>query len=922
MNPDDSPSRSPRQGTPADAPWLLRHKVELPDPVAGYVNRPTLQKRCSAMANRITLLQAPGGFGKTALLARCCHLLRAKGVAVAWLSLDEDDRPEALAGYLSLAFKSAGLDTTAPQTRDEDAGDDLAPAQDADTRAGYRINLLIGAIERLRTPCLLALDEIERLRNAEAVAMLNRLVRAAPPNLHLAMACRALPAGLDISMLLLDGRVNAIKTDDLRFSRADVAKFFDKKLSRREITELAAKSAGWPIALRIYRNASRSDALPDIVGEADVAAAWIESRLWRGMSGADRDFVLDIALFDWIDPDLIDEATGTLSSRRRLASMGALAGLLQTSGGANSPMRMHPLIRDHCANRRFVEDPVRFRSIHRVIAKALARRGQVVDAMRHAAEAADSALVGEIAVGAGGIQLWIRRGFGALRTVDGYLTEEVLAAHPRLALVRCLVLAISGNLEEANRVCDAVSDVLPKPQPGLRAGGTSASLIDQVLVRGILGLISCSPVTDHTKWMSSSAALQQEPDTDAVARGMFKLGTCIALNAKTRFNDALEWADRARTDLGRTTLYLSPHVDYQAGLACMALGLTREAERWYGRGLDAARTRRLGDTSTVLFGEILTAELALERSAGPPRHRPPPASPSVLGECGAWLDIYAAGTSVATEFALSENGLDSALEAVDNAREYAGRTARFTLVKLLWAMRVTLLATGGRTNEAERAWRVGDLPAKATDCLDLEQLSWREVEALAGARLDLLVARRDVEGARKFAAALLDIARRRQMVRTLMRTLAAAVRLESQAGDTRRAMAHLGSFLELYAMADYARPLAREQEAAVPLLNRAAREADRQSAITAVQLRDAIVDARVEPPRAPAADAVLTQQERDILVRIAHDTDAKIARDLGLTYDAVRYRIRQVFAKLNARSKHDAVHKARSLGILSPDESD
>ena len=98
-----------------DAPWLLRHKVELPDPIKGYVRRPDVEGRCALMAHRLTVLHAPGGFGKTALLARCCRTLRSQGVAVAWLSLDEDDGPESVATYLTLAFERAGLEVVRPR---------------------------------------------------------------------------------------------------------------------------------------------------------------------------------------------------------------------------------------------------------------------------------------------------------------------------------------------------------------------------------------------------------------------------------------------------------------------------------------------------------------------------------------------------------------------------------------------------------------------------------------------------------------------------------------------------------------------------------------------------------------------------------------------------------------------------------------
>ena len=151
--------------------------------------------------------------------------------------------------------------------------------------------------------------------------------------------------------------------------------------------------AGWPLALHICRNAAPHGAANAAGGgDDDTVAGWIEMRLWRGLPVVDRDFVLDIALFDRVDPDLIDEVTGARNARRRLASMRALAGLVSTTGGDGSLMQLHPSIKGYCERRRFEETPERFRTIHCGIAQALARRGRVVEALRHTVAAGDTAL--------------------------------------------------------------------------------------------------------------------------------------------------------------------------------------------------------------------------------------------------------------------------------------------------------------------------------------------------------------------------------------------------------------------------------------------------------------------------------------------------------------------------------------------------
>ena len=91
-------------------PWLLRRKVTLPDPVAGYLHRAELVESAMPTRQRVTVLKAPAGFGKTTLLAECCRSLGEDGVQTAWVSLDERDEPAVLDIYIAFACRSAGLD--------------------------------------------------------------------------------------------------------------------------------------------------------------------------------------------------------------------------------------------------------------------------------------------------------------------------------------------------------------------------------------------------------------------------------------------------------------------------------------------------------------------------------------------------------------------------------------------------------------------------------------------------------------------------------------------------------------------------------------------------------------------------------------------------------------------------------------------
>ena len=101
----------------------------------------------------------------------------------------------------------------------------------------------------------------------------------------------------------------------------------------------------------------------------------------------------------------------------------------------------------------------------------------------------------------------------------------------------------------------------------------------------------------------------------------------------------------------------------------------------------------------------------------------------------------------------------------------------------------------------------------------------------------------------------------------------------------------------------------------LPILERLT-HASPESAVsgTARKLKAALSLPRSDEPTREAV--VLSRDELKVLEMLESHTDKEIARELNLSYDAVRYRIRRAFVKLGARGRYDAVHRARACGIL------
>lgn len=907
MNPTNAKGSQVQRSPSGPFPWLATEKVTPPDRVAGYVHREELLDRILPIRRRTTLLTAPGGFGKTVLLAESCRNLRESGVVAAWLTLDVNDAPQALDGYLAFSFQAAGLDIV-------DALD--LPDTDRLPRGALprRTAILVRAVEKHGAPCVLALDELEQLEDPASLALLDGLVKWGPANLHVAIACREIPNAFDIASSVLAGRGKRFSVDDLRFSTPDVARFFGSELTDHEVASVVRESRGWPIALRMLRNEGEGGALVAAGDAADVADNWVESRLWRSLTDADREMLLDVGLFERIDAALLNEVLEANDAKRRIEAIPALAGLLESVAGAESGvLRLHPLIREHCVRQRFRESPERFRRIHRGIAKALARRGETVAAVRHAAETGDSALVGEILEARGGVRLWQREGLVRLQAVDRFVTDDVVKRFPRTALAHCIVLLLTGQLDQARKQYAAVA-AARRAAPGDAAVEGPDYVLDDTTVRAMLCLYGCERLSSEAvrAVVADQARLAAMDEVDPLMRGAFEQGVCVYHNLKAEFDAALDRAERAERCLPDVP-YGAISLDLYRGQVAMARGEVDQAEAAYGRALATARAHFMQDQVSAARGEAFMAELSLERN----RVVPVESALRIAEACqdaGTTLASFAAIAGVVLDGMLARDGIDKALSAVAPMQDYARALNLPAVVRYLAGEYVSLLVIKGHTGDAEEAWRADGLPEFAEGCLDLEGQSWRELEAIACARLRLLTARQQFEAGRSFLRDLVAETSGRGLRRSLMRALALGVSLERRAGRPDEAEIHLNRYLDLFVDTDYGRPVVRERESLKPALERLLdNDPGRAAAESAKRLLAALDDFERWKQ---AGRASITPREMDVLQRLEAQSDREIAADLNITRAGVRFHVGNIFRKLNVRKRHDAVRRAREVGRL------
>ena len=904
--------RSPRQaggrsGDTSPLPWLRLQKIALPAPVAGYVDRAKLIARAMPVRRRLTVLQAPGGFGKTTLLAAVCRRLREKGVPAAWVSVDELDEPAILDTYIACACRSAVAGVVAgPETL-------ATPVLGEEARSIYgRTRVAMRQIANLDGPFVLVFDELERLESPGSAAFLDFLLQHGPPNMHLALSCRRLPDGVNIAGTVLDGHAAIMSAEELRFSKSEVRAFFDGGLSRPQLAAMMSESAGWPFALRVSRNEMRHGRRSNARESQEFVENWVESRLFAGLGAEDREFLLDIGLCEWMDAALLDEVLERNDSRRRIDTMPILVGLLdRVRDGDMDRWRLHPLIRDHCARRRYRDTPQRFRFIHRRIAQALERRGQTVSAMHHAVEAGEPALAGDILERAGGVRMCLREGSVRFQAADRLLSDDVIATRPRLALVRCMALVRSGRMKEATDIYRSVAETgnLGSLEPDASEAEFELA-VDNCVVREIVFWYGGER---KSAWMQMQirdlALIETSSRVDPTLRGYLEYGLCVDYAAVAEFRTALEWATRARRSFDGNP-YMRAYVAIVEGRIAMAQGRAKDAEANFGRAARMARRHYPHEGALKAICQGGLQELALECNRVAPGTGWTSVPEALM--TGVSINALAGASGVVIELKMQDEGVESAIAAADELLDHVRTTMGVPVMTCcLSALRVSLLARAGRLHDAEEAWTSAELPQKPADCLDLTVWTWLEMEALSCARLRLMIGSGRFEEGRAFADELRKLATARGLTRTLMRALVLSMVLEHCAGEERAAARHLEAYLRACADTPYAGPLVRERAACAQILGAFLDSAvDSNSRETARSLLAAME--LVDDPRQP----LLTVREMEVLQRLELEPDKRIAASLNLSAYGVRYRIRKVFTKLGVRNRADAVRRAREMGLL------
>jgi LuxR family maltose regulon positive regulatory protein len=437
---------------------ILAAKLRAPGLRRDLVPRPALVEHVAAgTAQRLTLLAAPAGWGKTTLLAAWQHHERGAR-RFAWLSVDPwDNDPVRFWTYVVEAIR-----TVEPLV----GADALALLQARGTRLVENVlPALVNDLEPLGERVVLVLDDYHLIENEEIHEALVFLLDHLPRSLHLVIATRFDPP-LPIARMRARGELLEIRAQELRFSPEESASFLNEVLGlgleHEDVLRLHERTEGWAagLYLAVLSLRGRPDPRPFIAafaGDDRHVVDYLAAEVLRGQSEDVRTFMLRTSVLDRLSGPLCDVLTGKLGSAAMLRRIERANLFLVPLDNRRRWYRYHHLFGSLLFHELEQTEPDLIAELHRRASSWYREAGFIPDAIRHAIAAGEVDEARELIA-----EHW--NAFfnqGRLATVAGWLDAlpgDAVAGDSRLSVARAWLALDRGLLEEVEAWIDASSE--------------------------------------------------------------------------------------------------------------------------------------------------------------------------------------------------------------------------------------------------------------------------------------------------------------------------------------------------------------------------------------------------------------------------------------------------------------------------------
>jgi len=462
---------------------LLQTKLFIPPLRLNLVPRPLLVERLSqglAQNNKLTLVCAPAGFGKTTLISDWIqkHSKRdsLEGIEelsaasrdvvpldIAWLSLDKEDNDP----IRFLTYFTAALSQVIPGL-DQEISVMLSSSQSAFVEPF--ISAIINHITAagLSTSLVLILEDYHFIDSAAVHEGLIFLLEHLPPQMHLVITSRSDPPLL-LSRLRARDQMMEIRARDLRFTYKEAAVFLGGTmgldLSDEIVATLEQRTEGWIAGLQLAAMSLRQQDDPlsfvtTFAGDDRYVADYLMDEVIRQQPASIQDFLLGTSILDSLSAPLCDAVMEVENSRTTLKDLEAYNLFIVPLDNQRRWYRYHYLLADLLRQRLGETVPhSEVELLHQRASRWYEEEQLLVPAVEHALSAGDYQSAVRL-IEQGAPRLFLDSRMNTLLKWWKELPQKIILTNPKLCLIYGWAWLSTSHPTESERCLQAIEQEL------------------------------------------------------------------------------------------------------------------------------------------------------------------------------------------------------------------------------------------------------------------------------------------------------------------------------------------------------------------------------------------------------------------------------------------------------------------------------
>lgn len=886
---------------------LIRTKLAPPRVGAAPVAREALLRYLDLRRNRkLSLVLGPAGSGKTMLLTQWRKQLYLQGAAVAWYNAGVDDDDIYAAAYIVDSLRQAGLALSNHSLH-------------VFARSGGKawkplLATLVNELEAQHREVYLVIDDFQYLASFAILKFVDRWLALAPPCFHLVLASRIRPP-LELPRLRTEDQLCELEFKDLRFSLDETRRFAQaqglQQLGPAQIGALQDITDGWAAGLQLLAFSLRKQKLPEafLQGQARLSLSqeealerYLQRATLEHLKPDELSFLIRISACRRFNRELCELLTGDPHAAEYLARFEAENLFLMPIDTADdeSWYRLHRLFAAFLNKHLDRLESAEVTKLHQLASHWFAGKGLYREALRHARLAGDNELLAAL------VDRVARRMIAAAdfkRYLEWYsaVPRERLRTRLDASLCAAWVQVSFGRIDDFER---SLADIATHPahtRPEIRT---------------------------EVELMQAYRFMRQD-DTSSQLR-------------------AVEPILREAPSVGGFPILIAYYLAGIGRAYSNRFEEARETARWRYR--DGRQSKpfleMIEGFSHLLQGHV---DLAAERLAAVLEDAVPGAAlaPDAIGVIAGYL----------IEARYQQNSLDRARDLIDRHAELIDAVGSADSVLFCQRVRARLKAMDGDVAAAQKsllrleefgyrenldrliAWSLYEqilLALRAGNNISLPELMqrlecladrYREQHDCAWSEIPLAAALAQADIACSYGGTVdclshidaAEVLARRSgrgllTVRLGWMRAIVALRLGRHDNAIRQARELLHAMLEL-GLGRVVQDLgAQVQPLAHALLDTGLQPAERALLCSAV----APAASAGAAPEHSAGSEVLSSREMEVLELLSKALSTKsIARALDLSSGTVKWHLKNIYGKLQAGSREDALAKARGMHILS-----